>query len=73
MEYDIGQEIELIHDNKTIKLKIEEDNSFNCKKCFFGRNKGRNCVRHLYSNMAEAFCSSVTRRDKNNVIYKQIK
>lgn len=73
MEYDIGQEIELIHDNKTIKLKIEEDNSLNCEKCFFSSIKGYRCVRHLYKNMCDAYCSSTIRNDKKSIIYKQIK
>ena len=72
MEYFIGQEIELIHNKKTIKLKVEKDNGDGCENCFFSDNDG-NCTRHDYSNMDEAFCSTVTRKDKNNIIYKQIK
>lgn len=72
MEYFIDQEIELIHNKKTIKLKIEKDNENSCENCFFADKDG-DCVRHHYSNMDEAFCSSITRKDKNSIIYKQIK
>lgn len=73
MEYFIGQEIELIHNKKTIKLKIEKDNSLNCENCFFNSNKNDKCVRHLYKNMDDAFCSSAIRTDKQSIIFKQIK
>ena len=72
MEYFIGQEIELIHNKKTIKLRIEKDNEESCKNCFFADNDC-DCTRHHYSNMDEAFCSCITRKDKQSIIYKQIK
>ena len=72
MEYFIGQEIEIIHYNKWIKLKIEEDNSNSCKNCFF-HNDYDECIRDHFSNMEDAFCSSTARNDGNNIIFKQIK
>lgn len=74
MEYFIGQEIELIHDNKTIKLKVKETNRMTCKNCFFNINNKtiRKCIRDNY-NMIDAFCSNIFRKDKKNIIFKQIK
>lgn len=72
MEYEIGQEIELIHDNKTIKLKIIKAKESNCKGCFFKSNKS-SCIRNNYNNMKDAFCTPMFRKDKKNIIYKQIK
>lgn len=72
MEYFIGQEIELIRDNTTIKLKIEEYNGESCKDCFFNHNYF-GCIRDRYSNMKDAFCSSTGRNDGKNIIYKKIK
>lgn len=73
MEYEIGETIELIHNKKTIKLKIEEDSSLSCEKCFFNSKKYNKCVRHLYMSMNEAYCSSTIRHDHKSVIYKKIK
>lgn len=73
MEYFIGQEIELIHNGENIKLKIEEDKTRNCEKCFFKVNNKSNCTRHDYNNMNDAFCTSMFRIDKKYIIYKQIK
>lgn len=73
MEYEIGQEIELIHDNKTIKLRIEKND--NCENCFF--NEGYTfgkflCTRNTY-HLSDAYCSKIIRTDKTSIIYKQIK
>ena len=72
MEYFIGQEIELIHNGKTIKLKVVKANNSNCIGCFFKSNKS-SCIRNTYNNMNDAFCTPMFRADKNNIIFKQIK
>lgn len=73
MEYGIGQIIEIFHNSETIKLKIEADIVTGCTKCFFYSNKHNLCVRHLYKNMHNAYCSSVIRTDKKYIIFKKIK
>lgn len=72
MEYEIGQEIELLHNSETIKLKIEEDKTINCKNCFFRINKHDNCTKDVYY-MEDAYCTSMFRNDNKNIIFKQIK
>lgn len=72
MEHEINQIIDLIHNDKAIKLIIEETKTNDCTNCFFKTNKSNSCIRHLY-NMADACCSPVTRSDKKNIIYRQIK
>lgn len=72
MEYKIGQEIELLHNDETIKLKIEEDKNRNCKNCFFKPNWTSNCIRYIY-NMEDGYCTSTFRNDGKSIIYKQIK
>ena len=74
MEYEINETIELIHDNKTFKLKVIEQNG--CNFCFFN-NRNRSipntfCSRHEY-NLADYHCSKIFRKDKKGIIYKQIK
>lgn len=73
MEYKINETIELIHNKKTIKLKIEEDNSLSCENCFFNSKKGKRCVRRQYMSVMDGFCSSTIRHDNKSIIYKQIK
>ena len=72
MEYFIGQKIELLHNDETIKLKIVKAKESNCKGCFFRSNKN-SCTRHTYNNMNDAFCIPMFRKDKKNIIFKQIK
>lgn len=73
MEYEIDQEIELLHNGETIKLKIERNN--NCKHCFFNIESdfGKfDCIRNYY-NFSNAYCSSTIRTDKQSIIYRKIK
>lgn len=73
MEYFIGQEIELIHDNKTIKLKIEKSTRDTCENCFFlGKRKDGACLRERY-NLSTAYCTHLFRNDNQDIIFKQIK
>lgn len=74
MEHEVGEIVELIHDNKTFKLKVIEQNG--CNSCFFC-NCNRSipntlCSRHEY-NLADYNCSRIFRKDKKGIIYKQIK
>ena len=69
MEYFIGQEIELIHNGKNITIKVEEGH---CDECMFHTIGYRPCKRVEY-HLSDAFCSSMARKDKKNIIYKQIK
>lgn len=68
MEHAIGQEIEIIDNNKNIKLKVEESPADRCDNCFF---LYKDCLRGYYSSLTSC-CSSMSRTDKKNIIYRQI-
>lgn len=70
MEYEIGQEIELINDELgNITVKVEEQINPSCKDCIFASPI---CARDKY-HLEDAYCSSLYRSDEKSIIYKQIK
>ena len=74
MEHEVGEIVEIIHDNKTIKLEVVEQDF--CSFCFFHNryNFGTTapCMRHEY-HLEDYYCSKIFRNDRKSVIYKQIK
>lgn len=76
MEYEIGQKIELIHNDEIVQIKVVEDEEKTCNSCFFYSNNNSEldfpCSRDKY-NLEEAYCSSLFRNDDKTIIYKQIK
>lgn len=78
MEYEIGQTIELIHNDEIVQIKVVEDKEKTCNSCFFYNNNNNSselespCIRHKY-HIREAYCSNLFRSDEKSIIYKQIK